>query len=87
VYATVAGRARFPLVPVMVTVYRPTVPLQESVEVPEPVMLVGERVQVRPDWEVVEARLTVPVKPLIGLIVMVEVLDAPARVVTDVGLA
>ena len=86
-YAAVAEWARLPLVPVMVTVYWPAAPPQESVEVPEPVMLVGERVQVRPDWEVVDARLTVPVKPLIGLIVMVEVLDAPARVVTDVGLA
>jgi len=87
VYATVAGWERLTLVPVMVTVYWPVTPLQESVEVPEPVMLVGERVQVKPDWEVVEARLTVPVKPLIGLIVTVEVLAAPARVVTDMGLA
>jgi hypothetical protein len=71
----------------MVTVYWPARPLQESVEVPEPVILVGERVQIRPDWEIVEARLTVPVKLLIGLIVKVEVLVVPARVVTDVGLA
>jgi hypothetical protein len=86
VYATVAGWERLPLLPVTVTVYWPAAPLQESVEDPEPLMIAGERVQVRPDCEIVKARLTLPLKPLMGLIVTVEVLAAPAGVVTELGL-
>jgi hypothetical protein len=60
------------------------------VEVPEipRVMLVGERLQVRPLLGETEAvRLTVPVKPLWAVTVIIEVPVAPARVVTAVGLA
>jgi len=52
------------LVPVTVTVYAPAEPLQDSVEVPEPVTLVGVRVQVRPvAGDTVVDRLTTPLKP------------------------
>ncbi len=45
--------------PVTVTVEDPADPLQDSVEVPEPLMLVGVRVQVRPaDGMIVKVRLT-----------------------------
>jgi len=64
------------------------VPVHDRVEVPEPpVMLVGLRVQVRPAGDTVEVRATVPVKPLIGATVMVDVAVAPERIVTLVGLA
>ena len=43
--------------------------------------------QVRPAGETVEARATVPVKPLTGATVIVELAAAPARTVTLVGLA
>jgi hypothetical protein len=50
-------------------------------------MLVGLRVQVNPagDTELVSA--TVPVKPLTGATVIVEVAAVPTVVVTEVGLA
>jgi len=51
-------------------------------------MLVGDRVQVKPFvGETEEIRLTVPVKPLCAVTVIVEVPVAPARNVTAVGLA
>ena len=50
-------------------------------------MLVGDRVQVRPAGETVEVRATVPVNPLTGATVIVEVAAVPAVVVTEVGLA
>jgi hypothetical protein len=50
-------------------------------------MLVGVRVQVRPAGETAEVRATVPVNPLTGATVIVEVAAVPAVVVTDVGLA
>ena len=43
--------------------------------------------QVRPAGETVEVRATVPVKPLTGATVIVELAAAPARTVTLVGLA
>jgi len=56
--------------------------------VPEPVTLAGVRVQVRPvDGDIVEARLTVPLKPCRAVTVIVEVPACPARTVTVVGLA
>ncbi len=61
--------------------------LQDRVEVPDPVMAVGTRVTERLVELVVAARLTVPAKPLTGLIVMVDVPDMPAFTVTLVGLA
>jgi len=46
-------------VPVTVTVKDPADPMQDSVEVPEPLMLVGVREQVRPaDGTMVKVRLT-----------------------------
>jgi hypothetical protein len=50
-------------------------------------MLVGLRVQVRPAGETELVRATVPVNPLIGETVMVEVAAAPATVAMAVGLA
>ena len=45
--------------PVTVTVKDPADPLQDSVDVPEPLMLVGVRVQARPaDGTTVKVRLT-----------------------------
>jgi hypothetical protein len=60
------------------------------VEVPEvpKVMLVGDRVQLRPVLgETEEPRLTVPVKPLCAATVIVEVPVTPARTVRVVGPA
>jgi len=71
-----------------VTVYTPWDPLQDRVEVPEPVTLVGVRVQVRPvAGETVAVRETIPLKPFRAVTVTVEVPEAPARTVTVAGLA
>ena len=65
-----------------------TVAVQESVEVPEPVTLVGVRVHVRPVLgEIVEVRLTTPAKPLTAVTVIVEVPGLPTFTATLVGLA
>ena len=50
-------------------------------------MLVGDRVQVRPAGETELVSATVPVKPLTGATVMVEVAAAPTLMVAVVGLA
>jgi len=50
-------------------------------------MLVGDRVHVSPAGATVDVRATVPVNPLIGATVMVEVPVAPASALTAVGLA
>jgi len=50
-------------------------------------MLDGVRVQVRPAGETEDVRATVPVNPLTGATVIVEVAAVPATVVTAVGLA
>jgi len=70
-------------------VYVPAVPEQESVELPEPpVMLVGDRVHVKPVAGVTEdVSATVPVNPLTGAIVIVDVAGAPATALMLVGLA
>ena len=67
----------------------PVDPLHESVEVPEPPLIVFvDREHVRPMvGETLEARLTEPVKPLSGASVMVDVPVAPATILTLVGLA
>ena len=57
--------------------------VQDSVELPEVVTLVGLSVQA----VLLLARLTVPVNPLSGVIVIVEVPADPALTVTLVGLA
>ena len=52
--------------------------VQDTVAVPDPVMLLGEMVpQVRPDGTV-SVRLTVPENWLIALIVMVDTAEEPA---------
>jgi hypothetical protein len=79
-----------PLVPVTVTVkVTAVVDEQERVEVWEAprTMLLGVRVHVRPAGETALVSATVPVKPLTGATVMVEVAAVPAVVVTAVGLA
>ena len=68
--------------------YTPSVPLQDRLEVPDPVTLVGVSAQVRPvDGLNVDVRLTTPLKPWREVIVIVEVPAALALVETDVGLA
>ncbi len=57
--------------------------VQDSVELPEVVTLVGLSVQA----VLLLVRLTVPVNPLSGVIVIVEVPADPALTVTLVGLA
>ena len=57
--------------------------VQESVELPEPVTLVGLSVQA----VLLLARLTVPANPLMGVIVIVEVPAALTLTLTVVGLA
>jgi hypothetical protein len=66
----------------------PADPLQERVEVPEPVTLVGARVQVRPvDGDTTAVRLTTPLKPWSAVTVTVETPETPARTGTEVGFA
>jgi len=56
-------------------------------EIPS-VMLVGDTAQVRPvEGDTDDARAIVPVKPCRGVTGMVDVPEAPAKIVTDVGLA
>ena len=50
-------------------------------------MLVGLREQVKPAGETEDVKATVPVNPLTGATVIVEVPVAPAKTVTLVGLA
>ena len=78
-----------PLVPVTVTVYVPTAPLHESVEMPEVprVTLVGFKLQLRPvEGETEDARATVPVKPPIEDTITVDVPKTPVAAATLVGL-
>jgi len=85
---TVAECDRVPLVPVTVTVYAPALPVHDRVEVPEPVRLVGVRVQVNPvAGDTVAVRLTTPVKPCNAVTVIVDVPAAFALTVTLAGLA
>jgi hypothetical protein len=62
--------------------------LHDSVEVPDPVMLVGVSVQVKPVAGLMpEVRLTSPLKPWSAVIVMVEMPAVPTLTVSVVGLA
>ncbi len=62
--------------------------MQDRVEVPDPVTLVGVSVQVRPAVGLMpEVRLTMPLKPLRGVMVMVDAPATPAATLTLVGLA
>lgn len=63
-------------------------PWHDNVEVPEPPGIVADdRVHTRLVELVFTTRLTVPVKPLIGNIVMVEGLATPTFTVALVGVA
>jgi len=65
-----------------------TVPVHESVELPEPpVMLVEEREHDRFVELLVTVSVTVPAKPSTGDTVIVELLDEPALTLTLTGLA
>ena len=62
--------------------------MHDSAEVPEPVTLVGVKVQLSPViGDTVAVRLTTPLNPCRAVTVIVEVLAAPALTVTDVGAA
>ena len=62
--------------------------MQDRFDVPEPpVMEVALSVQVRLVEFEVTVRVTVPVKPFVGLTDITEVPDTPALTVTLVGLA
>jgi len=76
-------------VPVTVTVkVVAVVPVHDKVEVPEPPVMLDElRVHVRPTGDTALVRATVPVNPLTGATVIVEVAVAPERIVALVGLA
>ncbi len=78
-----------PFVPVTVTAKLPlVVAVHERVEVPEPVTLVGVRVQVMPvAGLLVEVKLTTPANPLTAVMVIVEVPAWLTLTGTLVGLA
>jgi hypothetical protein len=60
--------------------------LTESVEVPEPPLIDAvPSVEVRPEVELDEVNVTVPVNPFVGLTVMVVVPELPAWIVSEVG--
>ena len=87
---TVAERDRVPLVPVTVTVnVVAVVPVHDRVEVwaAPRTTLVGLRVHVRPAGETVAVKATVPVNPLTGVTVIVDVAVPPELAATLVGLA
>ena len=74
--------------PVTVTVYVPSLPLQDSVDVPEPVTLDGDSVHVKPVLgDTLLVSEIVPVNPSRAVAVMVDVPATPAFTVTVVGLA
>jgi len=62
--------------------------IRDRVDVPEPVTLVGVRVQVSPVVGLMlDAMFTIPPKPLRAVTVIVEVPATPALTVTVVGFA
>jgi len=76
-------------VAVTVTVKLPLVEAwHESIEAPEPLTLVGVRVQVMPvAGDIVVERLTAPANPLTAAILIVDVPACPTLTATLVGLA
>ncbi len=50
-------------------------------------MLLGLRLHARPEGETALFKVTVPVKPLLGATVIVELAEAPAFTVAEAGLA
>ena len=84
----VAECDKVPLVPVTVTVKVPlVVAVHDRVEVPEPVTLVGLRVQVIPLRLIASVRLTAPVNPLTDVIVIVDIPAWSTLTATLVGVA
>jgi hypothetical protein len=84
VYVTVAACDFDPLALVTLTwTVEAELKVQDNVALPDPVRLVGETVH----RVLFVIRFTVPVKPLIGATVMVEVPAVPTFRVTAVGLA
>jgi len=82
---TVTECEREPLVPVTDTCFAPVVVnVQDNVELPEPVTLVGETVH---DAVVLVAKLTTPVKPFWAVMAIEEVPAALTLTLTLVGLA
>ncbi len=75
--------------PVIVTVNEPLADaVHDRDEVPDPVMLVGLRLQVRPvDGDTVAVRPTAPAKPFTAVIVIVEVAVPATLIEAEVGLA
>lgn len=62
--------------------------MHERADVPDPVTLVGLRVQTRPvDGDTAAVRLIVPVKPLTAVTVIVEVAVPPTLIEAEAGLA
>jgi len=62
--------------------------VHDNAEVPDPVTLVGFRVQTRPvDGDTVAVRLTTPAKPLTAVTVIVEVAVPATLIDAEVGLA
>ena len=86
---TVTECASVSLEPVAVTEYTPAPPMQDRADVPDPVTLVGVRVQVRPvEGLMLAVRPTTPLNPFRAVIEMVVVPETPAFSVTPpVGLA
>lgn len=88
-YTMAAPWVRVPLTPVTVTAKLPlVVALQESVEAPEPIILVGVRVQPMPVAGLLaKLKLTTPVNPLTDVTVMVDVPAWLTLTATLVGFA
>lgn len=84
---TVVECDREPLAPVTFAKKLPVVePIQERVDVPEPPLMVfEERLQDRFEFDTIE-RVTVPVNPLSGAIIIEDVPGEPVAVETFVGL-
>lgn len=73
-----------PLTPVTMTgIVEPELNMQDSVEDPEPVTVVGERLHA----ELFVERLTTPLNPLWAVTLIAEVPADPAFTVNEVGLA
>lgn len=85
---TVAVRVRSPLVPVTVTVNVAAVdPLTVRVEAPDPSTLVGLRDALKPSDETEAVSSTLPEKPPVPVIVIVDVPEEPAAMFNESGFA
>jgi hypothetical protein len=88
---TVAACVSVPLVPVIVNADVPTgvlpVVVTVNVELPEPVMVVGEKLAVVPAGNPLALSVTTPVKLFNAVIVVVYVVVFPTTTVCELGLA